>query len=196
LAGIYPAFLLSRQKSVESLKGKLETVKEKILLRHSLIGIQFVTAIVVFIAAIVIDKQVNFFLEKDLGYIKDRVITAKVPRDWSPQGVQHMATIRDEFSRLPEVEAASFSFEIPDGASASMNNVVYRASADSSTGVLLLHLYSPMKNILLFIKYPLLQENFLMQVGAMPIQRVVVINEVGSKGPGLDRCDQCHRSAN
>src|SRR5688500_10624996 len=37
-AGLYPAFVLSALKSVDSLKGKLKTVKESIVLRKSLIG--------------------------------------------------------------------------------------------------------------------------------------------------------------
>ena len=183
LAGIYPAFLLSRQKSVESLKGKLETVKEKIIFRHSLIGVQFITAIIVFIAAIVIDKQVNFFLGKDLGYKKDQVITAKVPRDWTPQGVQHMATLRNEFARLPEVEAASFSFEIPDGASANMNNTVYKASQDSSHGIIAESLFTDEKYTDTY-KIPVVAGEFFNAKGGLPDSAAVVINESIVKGLG------------
>ena len=183
LAGIYPAFLLSRQKSVESLKGKLETVKEKILFRYSLIGVQFITAIIVFIAAIVIDKQVNFFLGKDLGYKKDQVITAKVPRDWTPQGVQHMATVRNEFESLSEVDAASFSFEIPDGASASMNNKVYKASQDSSHSIIAESLFTDEKYTDTY-KIPVVAGEFFNAKGGLPDSAAVVINESAVKGLG------------
>ena len=162
LAGIYPGFVLAKQKSVESLKGKLQTLKEKVIFRYSLIGLQFITAIIVFIAAIIIDKQVNFFLGKDLGYKKDQVITAKVPRDWTPKGVQHMANLRNEFAGLPEVEVASFSFEIPDGASASMNNTLYKVSQNHCL---------QMKNIQALIQYPWQQENSLMPKAASRIQQ-------------------------
>ena len=183
LAGSYPAFLLSRQKSVESLKGKLETVKEKIIFRYSLIGLQFITAIVVFVAAIVIHKQVNFFLGKDLGYKKDQVITAKLPRDWSPQGVAHMTTIRNEFATLPEVEAASFSFEIPDGASASMNNIVYRASQDSSHGIISESLFTDEKYVDTY-KIPVAAGEFFNAKGGLTDSAAVVLNESAAKGLG------------
>lgn len=183
LAGIYPAFLLSKQKSVESLKGKLETVKEKIIFRHSLIALQFITAIIVFVSAIFIDKQVNFFLSKDLGYKKDQVITAKVPRDWTPQGVQKMATIRNEFLRLPEVESASFSFEIPDGASSSMNNVVFKAAADSSQGVIAESLFTDERYLDTY-RIPLVAGEFFNAKGGLPDSISVVLNESAIKALG------------
>ncbi|MGG9964127.1 ABC transporter permease [Ferruginibacter sp. SUN106] len=183
LAGIYPAFLLSKQRSVESLKGKLETVKEKIAFRYSLIGLQFITAIVVFVAAITINKQVGYFFSKDLGYTKDQVITAKVPRDWTPKGVQHMATIRNEFATLPEVEAASFSFEIPDGASSSMNNTLYKATQDSSQGIIAESLFTDEKYIATY-KIPVAAGKFFNADGGTPDSTSVVINESAVKGLG------------
>jgi len=183
LAGIYPAFLLSRQKSVESLKGKMETVKEKIIFRYSLIGLQFITAIVVFVSAIIIDQQVGFFLAKDLGYKKDQVITAKVPRDWTPQGVQHMAVLRNEFARLPEVEAASFSFEIPDGASAGMNNVIFKSSLDSSQGIIATSLFTDEQFTAVY-KMPLVAGEFFNARGGQPDSSGVVVNESAVKALG------------
>jgi putative ABC transport system permease protein len=134
LAGIYPAFVLSAQPSITALKGKLKNIKEKLLFRRALISVQFVTAIVVFIAAIVIDRQVSFFFNTDLGYNKERVITAPVPRDWTASGVQHMERMRDEFRAMPEIKEASFSYSIPDGWS-SGSLMIYRPENDSSTAI-------------------------------------------------------------
>jgi len=83
IAGIYPAFVLSSLKSVDSLKGKLTSVKENVLLRKSLIAFQFITATVAFIGAIIISKQINLFLNSDLGYNKNYIFSAQLPRDWT-----------------------------------------------------------------------------------------------------------------
>ena len=115
VAGIYPAFILSSLKSVDSLKGKLKTVNEKIWLRKSLVGFQFGIAAIAFIGAIIISQQVNYFFSKDLGYNKDYIISAQVPRDWSPAGVQKKETIRRQFENMPQVKNVSLSFEVPDG---------------------------------------------------------------------------------
>jgi putative ABC transport system permease protein len=136
LAGLYPAFVLSLQPSVDSLKGKLKTIKEKVVFRRSLIALQFTTAIVVFIGAIIIDKQVSFAFNSSLGYDKEQVITATVPRDWTVQGVQHMEMVRNEMASLPIVSNASFSYEIPDGMSGFDNIVLYKTAEDSSKGVI------------------------------------------------------------
>lgn len=135
LAGLYPAFVLSLQPSVDSLKGKLKTIKEKVVFRRSLIALQFTTAIVVFIGAIIIDKQISFSFNSSLGYDKEQVITATVPRDWTVTGVQHMEMVRNEMATLPVVADASFSYEIPDGMSGNDNMRLYKAAEDSSRGI-------------------------------------------------------------
>lgn len=65
---------------------------------------QFSVAIFVFGGALVISKQVNYFFTKDLGYTKSSVLSVKVPRDWSPEGVAKMETIRNEMAKLKEVK--------------------------------------------------------------------------------------------
>lgn len=135
IAGIYPAFVLARQALLSSLKGKLQSVHEKIAFRRSLITMQFIIAIVVLIVSIVVNRQVNYFFNKDLGYDKEQLISMSLPRDWTPQGVRHMEVVRNEFSTLPEIAQASFSFEIPDGRTGQFGSVIYKASSDSTTGV-------------------------------------------------------------
>jgi putative ABC transport system permease protein len=134
ITGIYPAFVLSSVKYVESLKGKLTSVKDHVLLRKSLIAFQFGTATVAFIGAMVISKQINLFLHSDLGYNKDYILSAQLPRNWTREGVDKMETIREEFAAMPSVKDVSLSFEIPDGNNS--NEVpIYRVGTDSSQEV-------------------------------------------------------------
>lgn len=134
LAGIYPAFVLSSLKTVDSLKGKLKTAKENIFFRKSLVGFQFCMATVVFIGAIIISQQVSLFFSKDLGYNKDYIISARVPRDWSLAGVQHIETIRNEFAKTPGISNVSVSYEIPDGANAGSFRM-YKYGQDSTASI-------------------------------------------------------------
>ena len=115
LAGIYPALVLSALKSVDSLKGKLASIKESVLFRKTLVSFQFGMAALVFISAIIISQQVDLFFSKDLGFKKDYVVYAQLPRDWSKKGVQKMESIRYQMSQLPEVSSVALSWEIPDG---------------------------------------------------------------------------------
>ncbi len=134
LSGIYPAFILSNLPSIDSLKGKLKSIKENIFFRRLLIISQFTIALFVFVGAFVISKQVNYFFNKDLGYQKEAVVTLSVPRDWSPVGVDKMEHIRDEMAKLKEVSQVSLSYDIPAGHGGN-NNAFYKMGQDSTQAV-------------------------------------------------------------
>ncbi len=134
IAGIYPAFVLSSLKSVESLKGKLTSVKDNVLLRKSLISFQFITATVAFVGAIIISQQINMFLTSNLGYNKDYILSAQVPRDWTPQGVNKMEIIRNQLAAMPQVNNVCLSYEIPDGNN-SGSAQLYKFGSDSTEAI-------------------------------------------------------------
>ncbi|MEP6950279.1 MAG: ABC transporter permease, partial [Ginsengibacter sp.] len=134
IAGIYPAFVLSSLKSVESLKGKLSSIKENVLLRKSLVAFQFGTATIAFIGAIIISGQLNLFFSKDLGFNKDYIITAQLPRNWSPAGVRRMEGLRKQFAAMPQVSNVTLSYEVPDGNSGGGSSL-YKTGADSATAI-------------------------------------------------------------
>lgn len=131
LSGLYPSLVLANLPSVDSMKGKLKTVKENIFFRRVLLASQFTVALFVFGGATVISQQVGYFFNKDLGYNKESVFSVKVPRDWSLKGVEKMETIRKEMLQLKEIKEASLSWEMPDGATG-FSSAIYRAGQDST----------------------------------------------------------------
>lgn len=131
IAGAYPAFVLAGLKPIDSLKGKFSSIKEKIWVRKSLVAFQFCVAATVLIIAVFIAQQINFFFNKSLGYNKEYMLSAQVPRDWTPEGVRKMERIRDEFAHLPVVQNVSLSYEIPNGNNSGSASP-YLASADST----------------------------------------------------------------
>jgi putative ABC transport system permease protein len=134
IAGIYPAFVLSSLKSVESLKGKLSSIKENVLLRKSLVAFQFGTATIAFVGAIIISAQLKLFFSKDLGFNKDYIITAQVPRNWTPEGVRRMEELRKQFAAMPQVTNVTLSYEVPDGNSGGGSSL-YKTGGDSTTAI-------------------------------------------------------------
>lgn len=113
LAGIYPALKLSGNDILQSVKNKFTQVNSKQVVRRLLLFIQFAVAVIILMATIIISKQINLFINGDLGYNKESVLTVQVPRDWTEQGLKKMETTRDEFQRLPQIESISLSYEIP-----------------------------------------------------------------------------------
>jgi putative ABC transport system permease protein len=130
LAGLYPALVLSSQSSVDSLKGRGGS-KENVLLRKGLVVFQFATATIVFVGAIIISQQIRLFFSDRLGYNKDWIVSAQLPRDWTNAGVRKMSSIRDAFSRTAGVKNATLSFEIPNGGNGGSNSA-WREGSDSS----------------------------------------------------------------
>jgi ABC-type antimicrobial peptide transport system permease subunit len=125
---------LSSLQPVASLKGKLAAIKENVWFRKSLVAFQFGTAIMVLTGAIIIARQVNYFFSQELGYNKEYVVAAQLPRNWTREGVRKMQTIRNEFAALPEVSKATLAYEIPNGNSAGGLSLV-QPGANASTAV-------------------------------------------------------------
>ena len=134
LAGLYPAFVLSSMPSVESLKGRLASVRNHMLLRKSLVGFQFGVAIIALVGAVIVSQQVGLFFSSRLGYDKEYVITARVPRDWSLKGVEHMEDVRSAFATMPEVKDATLSYERPDGNNGGSRGM-FKEGSDSTHAV-------------------------------------------------------------
>ncbi|WP_183575296.1 ABC transporter permease [Mucilaginibacter sp. X5P1] len=182
LAGIYPALVLSALKSVDSLKGKLTTVKESVLFRKTLVAFQFTTAAVVFIGVVIISQQISLFFSSNLGYNKDYVIYAQLPRDWSPKGVKKMEAIRYQMAQMPQVSSVSLSFEIPDGINGG-SVPVYKQGSDPSKPVTTQALtadnqYAATYNI------PLKAGTFFSPVFNVADSTQIVINETEAKALG------------
>ena len=133
-AGIYPALVLSAMKTADSIKGKLQSVKENILLRKSLVGFQFSIAAIVIVAALVVSQQVSFFFSQELGYNKDYIVSSQVPRDWTRAGLLKMETVRNEFASMPQVASVTLSYEIPNGMNGGQP-MVFPSGKDSTTAV-------------------------------------------------------------
>ncbi|MDP8241697.1 MAG: ABC transporter permease, partial [Candidatus Celaenobacter antarcticus] len=74
VAGLYPAFILSKFKPVTILKGSFQKSKGGILLRKILIIFQFTLSISLIGLSIIIQQQMHFIQKKDLGYNKDQLI--------------------------------------------------------------------------------------------------------------------------
>ena len=78
LAGYYPALLISRLKPVSVMKS-FGTFKVNPRFSRVLITIQFTCCVVLMIAAFVIDRQMDYVRNKDLGFDKDQVLIVNNP---------------------------------------------------------------------------------------------------------------------
>ena len=115
ISGIYPAFILSASNVLHAVKGKMDSAKGGLLLRKILLVVQFTIAIVVFISALNVSKQISYVFNKDLGYNKEQLmIINALPKQWDSAGVKRMENMKSALQQLSVVKDASLSFEVPD----------------------------------------------------------------------------------
>jgi putative ABC transport system permease protein len=116
LAGIYPAIYLAATNPVQSLKGKFRSVSGTIQFSRLLIGGQFLVVVFVVVSALILSRQVSYFLEKDRGYESQAVLNVtSVPRLWSPEGFEKMNAAKREFLASPKISSVSLSWGTPNG---------------------------------------------------------------------------------
>jgi len=136
LAGIYPAVFQSLAKPVDSLKGKLKSVQGTLQFSRILIATQFLITIFIFIAALVVTNQVNFSLEKDLGYNKDHVlVVTSVPRLWNEAGFAKMESAKKEFLQSANIKSVSLSWGSPGSNFSPWSSKVYKVGTPVEKGI-------------------------------------------------------------
>jgi putative ABC transport system permease protein len=101
LSGIYPAFFLSGFRVVPALKGLAGNQEGNVLFRQGLVIFQFVATIAMVAGSIVIYKQLNFVMTRDLGFNKDQVITFHINDREIRKNVE---VIRDELMKNSAIE--------------------------------------------------------------------------------------------
>jgi putative ABC transport system permease protein len=75
IGGYYPAFFLSKFKTIPALKNQLGDVKGQTIFRKSLVLFQFAVTVVMITGSLVIYLQLNYVLTSDLGFNKQQLLT-------------------------------------------------------------------------------------------------------------------------
>lgn len=104
IVGGYPAMLLSRLTTVQSLKGKVET-SGKNHLRDALIVIQFGIAILLISGTLILHGQIAYMRNKDLGYDKEQVVS--FPLNGSKDSYDAIQLLRESLAGNPDILAVS-----------------------------------------------------------------------------------------
>lgn len=107
LAGLYPAFVQSAFRPVESLKSKPSLTFSGLTLRKSLVVVQFAICQVMIVGTLVVAYQMDFFENRDLGFNKDAVISLGIPDQAKAE------VLRQQLQSNPGIKQVCFSSGAP-----------------------------------------------------------------------------------
>ncbi|WP_417363623.1 FtsX-like permease family protein [Galbibacter sp.] len=119
IAGGYPALVLTKLSTIQSLKGKME-VTGKNHVRDGLMVLQFGITILLISGTLVLWGQLEYLRNKDVGFNKEQVIA--FPLNGKREDAQTIELLRNELENAPGIINVSASNNIlglgKDGASA------------------------------------------------------------------------------
>lgn len=111
LAGLYPAWVLSKFKPTQVLKGKFKSSRMGTQLRRGLVVFQFCLAIMLVIATTVIYHQLQYMQNKDMGFTKDQMVV--VDFGWDHAVQSRISLLKNEYTAHPDVVSISVSRAVP-----------------------------------------------------------------------------------
>ena len=111
LAGLYPALVLSRFKSVAILKGRFSSSRRGVVLRKALVVTQFAISIMLIAGTAVVYTQLNYMRSQALGFKKDRVLVIDFRGDGAVR--EKIETFKQQLGNNPNVQSVSASSSVP-----------------------------------------------------------------------------------
>lgn len=110
ISGIYPAIFLSGYNVIKVLKGNYSTGRKGIVLRDSLIVVQFVVAVFFITSTLVIRKQMHYMQTRDKGFSGEQVMRLQTVQKVRESGFE---AARNELLSIPGVEYVSKTTNVP-----------------------------------------------------------------------------------
>jgi ABC-type antimicrobial peptide transport system permease subunit len=111
ISGIYPSIIMAGIKPVGNLKNSLpvKNNSNSISIRRILVIGQFVISLVLITGTLVMQKQIHYFFNADLGFDKDAILIAPLPDAASSK----LEVLKSNLLKYPEIKKISFESTSP-----------------------------------------------------------------------------------
>ena len=108
-SGVYPAWYIPSMPIVPALKGSVKSQKSGVWLRKSLIIFQFIVSMLVIICAMIMDNQIDYLRNKELGFNKDNVLLIQL-QDTTVRN--KVPAIKEKLLQYHGIKEAATAFEL------------------------------------------------------------------------------------
>ncbi|HAY3504395.1 TPA: FtsX-like permease family protein [Elizabethkingia anophelis] len=122
LSGIIPALYLSNFKAIDTLKGNFARSKNGIWLRNSILGLQLVISSFFIIGSFIINDQVTYMMNKDLGFDGSQLYTINFNQDSKKPWMKY-ELLKSELKKIEGVKSVTFGEALPGFNGRSSSNV-------------------------------------------------------------------------
>ncbi|RED25208.1 putative ABC transport system permease protein [Flavobacterium cutihirudinis] len=103
LAGIFPAIYISNFETLKVIKGNFSRSKSGIWIRNSMLIFQFGIAAFFIIGALIVNSQVSFMMNKDLGFSGDQVLSVTFHTKDRLRKTEDYLVAKQEIKKIPGV---------------------------------------------------------------------------------------------
>lgn len=125
IAGSYSALYLSSFNPINILKGELTLGKKGSIFRSCLVVFQFSISIFLIVSTLIINKQINYINNKDLGFKKENLIKIE-----QAHSVKDIETFKQELMKIPAIKNVSFASGLPGGKID--GKIIYKCNIDDN----------------------------------------------------------------
>jgi putative ABC transport system permease protein len=116
LSGLYPAWVLSSFRPVTVLKGQFKNTSGGMWLRKGLVVLQFAASVALIAGTIIIYRQLDYMLNRDIGVNIEQVLVVErpgiAPRDRQARN-SAVDVFRAELAKSPDIQGIAASVTIP-----------------------------------------------------------------------------------
>ena len=110
LSGLYPSVFMATFRPVQILSGKLKQGMRSGMVRSILVVLQFFISILIIVCTIIIYRQIQYMLKKDLGFDKEHLLVIRRP---DALGIDKIKVFRQEIEKYPGVINSTNSTSVP-----------------------------------------------------------------------------------